>query len=162
MKRALFSFVLLTLVYALVLASFDPWDLLLGAVVSGALLFTLRGYVFGDGADVRGSVLGRVVAFVPFAGAVAWDVVVGTWEVALVTLHLRPLGRPGIVAVPLGERTPVGVAVSALVSTLSPGAFLVDVDREVMLIHVIDASDPEAVRREHEEFYQRFQRKVFP
>jgi multisubunit Na+/H+ antiporter MnhE subunit len=105
-----------------------------------------------------------VVAFVPFAVAVARDVAVGTWEVALVTLHLRPLHNPGIVAIPIGERSPVGISVTALVMTLSPGEFLVDVDweREVMLMHVIDATDPEAVRRTHEEFYSRYQKKVFP
>ena len=47
MKRALLSLFLLTLVYALVLASFAPWDLALGAVLSGALLYAFRGFVFG-------------------------------------------------------------------------------------------------------------------
>ena len=116
----------------------------------------------GWSATIRGGFLGRLVAFPVYAGVVIWDIIQGTWTVAAHSVGLKKLQSPGIVAVPLGERTPVGVAVSALVSTLSPGAFLVDVDREVMLIHVIDASDPEAVRREHEEFYQRFQRKVFP
>ncbi len=164
MKRALLSVALLTLVYALVLASFHLPDLLMGLAISGALVFFARGYLFGDEADLRGSLPGRVAAFVPFAVAVAWEVTVGTWEVALITLHLRPLESPGIVAVPIGDRTPVGVAVSALVMTLSPGEFLVDVDRErkVMLMHVIDATDPESVRRHHEEFYRRYQRRVFP
>jgi multicomponent K+:H+ antiporter subunit E/multicomponent Na+:H+ antiporter subunit E len=46
----------------------------------------------------------------------------------------------------------------------SPGEFLVDVDwiERVMLIHVLDASDPEEVRRDHQRFYVRFQRAVFP
>ena len=67
-------------------------------------------------------------------------------------------------AIPVGDRTQTGVAVSALVATLSPGEVLVDVDRErgAMLIHVIDAGDPEATRRRHEDFYQRYQRRVFP
>lgn len=164
MRRALFCIVPLTLVYALVLASFHPYDLLIGAVVSGALYLAARGYLFGDEPDVKGNPLGRVVAFVPFAVAVARDVAVGTWEVALVTLHLRPLHNPGIVAIPIGERSPVGVSVTALVMTLSPGEFLVEVDweRKVMLMHVIDATNPEDIRRSHEEFYRRHQKKVFP
>ncbi|HEX2728844.1 MAG TPA: Na+/H+ antiporter subunit E, partial [Rubrobacteraceae bacterium] len=112
MKRALFSVVLLTLVYALVLASFRPWDLAFGAAVSGALFVAARGYLFGDEPEMRGSLLRRVAAFAPFAVAVIRDVVVGTWEVALVTLHLRALENPGIVAIPIGERSPTGVAVS--------------------------------------------------
>lgn len=155
---------LLTLVYALVLASFHPLDLVTGAAISCALFFAARGYLFGDEPEASGGLLGRAVAFFPFAVAVVREVVVGTWEVALVTLHLRPLESAGIVAIPIGERTPTGVAVMALVMTLSPGEFLVEVDweRRVMLMHVIDASDPEEVRAEHERFYSRYQRKVFP
>lgn len=164
MRRAVFCVGLLTLVYTLVLASFHPYDLLIGAAVSGALYFAARGYLFGDEPEGEVNLLGRVVAFVPFAVAVARDVAVGTWEVALVTLHLRPLRKPGIVAIPIGERSPLGISVTALVMTLSPGEFLVEVDwdRKAMLMHVIDATDPEDIRRSHEEFYERYQKKVFP
>jgi multicomponent Na+:H+ antiporter subunit E len=167
--RYLLAAGLLTLTYAFVLASFDPWDLLLGGVLSAALLFVFGNSVFGEPASGQGRVqgpglLGRVAAFGPFAAAVVWAIIEGTWEVTLVTLHLRELERPGVVAVPVGERTPTGVAVSALVTTLSPGTFLVDVDedRGVMLIHAINAGDPDAVREAHQQFYRRYQRKVFP
>jgi multicomponent Na+:H+ antiporter subunit E len=164
MKRAIIALLLLTFVYAMVLASFDPLDLLFGAVLSGALLYVFRRFVFddSDGPVPLPRLLRRSLAFFPFAGVVAWDVVKGTWEVALVTLHLRPLTSPGIVKVSVGERTPTGVAVSSLVTTLSPGAFLIEANDEFMLIHVIDAGDPEAVRLAHETLYQRYQRKVFP
>jgi len=66
--------------------------------------------------------------------------------------------------VPIGERTTSGVAVSALTTTMSPGEVLVDIDweRGVMLIHVLDARDPDAVRARHLRFYERYQRRVFP
>ena len=162
MRRLVFPLGLLTLVYALALGSFYPADL--GAVLSGILLFALRGFVLPGVAPASSGLFGRVAAFFPFAAVVGYDVLVGTWEVSLVTLHLKPLGRPGIVAIPVGDRTQTGVAVSALVATLSPGEVLVDVDREggAMLIHVMDAGDPEATRRRHEDFYQRYQRRVFP
>lgn len=164
MKRALFSLFLLTLVYALVLASFAPWDLALGAVISGALLYVFGPFVFGERPAPLPGLLGRIVAFGPFVVAAGREVVAGTWQVTLVTLRLRPLDRPGIVKVPIGDRTPVGIVVSALVGTLSPGTFLVDIDWEerVALIHTINAADPEAFRRSQEELYQRYQRKVFP
>ena len=164
MKRAAFSLALLTLVYALVLASFSPWDLAFGAVLSGVLLYAFRGYVFGGKPAPLPGLLRKVLAFWPFVFAVVRDTLVGTWQVTLVTLHLKPIGKPGVVTVPIGERTPVGVAVSALVSTISPGAVLIDVDWDegVMLIHAMDATDPEEVRRSHEHFYQRYQRRVFP
>ena len=170
MTRYVVAIVVLTLVYALALGSFHPWDLLIGASLSAALLFASRRFVFGaDDATLRPvdpglTLLGRVMAFMPFAVAVFREILVGNWEVTLVTLHLRPLVRPGIVAVPIGERTPTGVAVWAVVTGLPPGSFFVDVDRErgVVLIHVLDARDPEAFRRQQEDFYRRYQSKVFP
>jgi multicomponent Na+:H+ antiporter subunit E len=154
----------LTLLYALALASFRPLDLLFGAALSGILVFATRRFVFESRPEQGPSLIRRAVAFVPFSLVVLRTVVVGTWQVMLVTLHLRSLERPGIVEAPVGERTAVGLAVWAIVTGLSPGTFFVDVDSErgVVLIHTIDASDPEAFRRWEEDFYRRYQSKVFP
>jgi multicomponent Na+:H+ antiporter subunit E len=170
MGRYVVAVAVLTLVYALALGSFEPLDLLFGAGLSAALLFASRRFVFGaHGATSRGggqgpTLLRRVVAFVPFAAVVFREILVGTWEVTLVTLRLRPLVRPGMVAVPIGGRTPAGVAVWAVVTGLPPGSFFADVDRErgVALIHLLDARHPEAFRRHQEDFYRRYQSKVFP
>jgi multicomponent Na+:H+ antiporter subunit E len=164
MTRYVVAIVGLTLAYALALGSFHPLDLLFGAGLSAALVFVSRRFVFEAGPGGGPSFLRRVAAFVPFSFAVFREVVVGTWEVTLVTLHLRPLVRPGIVAVPIASRTPSGVVVWAMVTGLAPGSFFVDVDRErgVALIHVLDVRDPAAFREEQERFYRRYQSKVFP
>ena len=93
-----------------------------------------------------------------------YALVLGSFYPADLAPGLVLSGRSGIVALPIGGRTETGVAVSALVATLSPGEVLVDVDRArgVMLVHVMDAADPEEVRRRHEEFYRRYQQRVFP
>jgi multicomponent Na+:H+ antiporter subunit E len=162
--RYIAAVALLTFVYALALGSFDPLDLLFGAGLSAALVIFSRGFVFGEGSGRGPSVLGRAAAFVPFAFVVFREILRGTWDVSLVTLHLRPLKQPGIVAVPIGDRTPSGLSAWAVVMGLPPGSFFVDIDRErqVALIHVLDAGDPEAFRREQEDFYRRYQSKVFP
>jgi multicomponent Na+:H+ antiporter subunit E len=162
--RYVAAVLVLTLVYALALASFQPLDLLFGAVLSAVLVFVSRRFVFGEEPGRGPSQLGRAVVFVPFAFAVFREILKGTWYVTLVTLHARPLNEPGIVAVPIGERTPAGVAAWAVVTGLPPGSFFVDVDRErgVALIHVIDARDPDAFREEQKDFYRRYQSKVFP
>ena len=164
MTRYVAAVALLTLLYALALASFDPLDLLFGAGLSAALVYISRRFVFGEDPGGGPPLLGRAVAFVPFAFAVFREILRGTWQVTLVTLHLRPLDEPGIVAVPIGERTPTGVSAWAVVTGLPPGSFFVDIDRErdVALIHVIDASDPDAFREEQADFYRRYQSKVFP
>lgn len=166
--RLLAAAAVLAGVYALALASAAPLDLAAGVVVGGAVLLALRGWLrlagTGPGRRPGPAPLRRAVAFPAFASAVLVDVAVGTWDVALRVLHLRPVGRPGIVLVPIGERTPTGLAVTALALTLSPGSVLIDVDRRrgVMEVHLIDASDPAAFRARVQDFYERRQRAVFP
>lgn len=164
MTKRVVAVLLVAGVYLLALASVDPRDVLVGVVLAAGLVWGLGGLLFRGGDPGVGELLRRAVAFVPFAAAVAWDITRGTWAVARVVLHVRPLERPGIVAVPIGGRSRSGVAVTGLVVTLSPGEFLVDVDweREVLLLHVLDATDPDAVRERHENFYRRWQEPVFP
>lgn len=155
---------LLAMVYLMVLTSFDPWDVLMGVIVSAGLVLAFRGFVIAGTPLPPRALLGRFLAFWPYAVAVVWDILLGAWNVVRIVLRVRPLVHPGIVAVPIEDRTRTGVAVSAIATTLSPGTFLVDVDweRRVMLIHAIDASDPDAVREAHQSMYRRFQRHVFP
>lgn len=154
----------LTAVYALTLASLRPLDLAMGLLVSAALLAVTRRFVFAARPEPVPGVARRIAALPRFFAGVVAEVTHGTIEVALVVLGRRTLDCPGIVAVPIEERTPVGVAVSALAYTLSPGDVLIDVDEEehVMLVHVLDASDPDAVRMRHRDFYERWQRRAFP
>jgi multisubunit Na+/H+ antiporter MnhE subunit len=163
--RILLSLVFLTLTYTFVLASLHPWDIVMGAAFSGTFLYVFRGFLFGGEPGTKAAPFLRKLAALPlFLAASVWDIVKGTVEVTLVVLHFRPLERPGIIYVPIEGRTPTGLAVSATETTLSPGTYLVDVDRErgVWLIHALDASDAEGVRRERHEFYERYQKRVFP
>ena len=162
---AVFAALVLVLVYGLALPSFAPWDLAIGLAVSVAVLGGASRLLFPGAKGSDPPPLWRRVAGFPLLSlAVAREVAAGTWQVALVVLRLRPLRTPGIVAVPVGERTPAGVAATALAVTLSPGEVFVDLDEEqgAMLVHVLDASDPEAVRRRYDAFYRRYQRRVFP
>lgn len=164
MSRVVLSLVLLTATYALAVASFHPWDLAFGLAVSAAVLVVFRRFLLGGRpAPIEG--LGRRLLALPrLTWKVIADITVGTWNVALVVLHLRPLERPGIVAVPLGERSDVGAVVSAFASTLSPGEYLVDIDwdERLLLMHVLDAGDPDGVRARLDDFYRRYQRQVIP
>lgn len=132
------------------------------ALALGALLAAL----FPPPVELGGvrAALGRVARFPLFLVGVAREVLRGSAGMALVIVGARDWRRQGVVEVEIGTRTPVGVTVSALVTGLSPGSLVVDVDeqRGLMLVHVIDASDPERVRRDLHTFYERFQRAVFP
>jgi multisubunit Na+/H+ antiporter MnhE subunit len=164
-KRAIIPFVLLVMLHVLVVGHYSAWDWALGAVLALALLAFFRRFVFAEEARPHALALPlRLAAFIPFAFAVGFQVLRGTVAVGLVVLGVRPVPESGLVEVPVGEMTPAGVKVTALVHSLAPGLVFVDVDwqRGVMLFHGLDARDPEKVRREVERFYRRYQRAVFP
>jgi multisubunit Na+/H+ antiporter MnhE subunit len=166
--RYLATIFALAVIFVLALASVDPWDLVIGAglAIGVLLLFRSIAPAGADGAtrEKMPSPLTRILWFFPMCARAAWDITCGTWLVFLFVSGIRKLEHPGIVLVPIGERTPTGVAVSALISTLSPGTVMMEIDfaQGVMLIHAIDASDPDQIRADHQEFYDRYQRHVFP
>ena len=153
----------LAAVYLLALGSFHPLDLAFGLSLAAALSFALRGRLERPQGEGR-PLAARVAAAPLLLAALLLEIARGTWDVALRVLGLRPVEHPGIVVIPIGERSELGVAVTGLLAGLSPGSLLLDVDRErqAMLFHVIDASDPDAVRAQLDRFYQRYQRRVFP
>lgn len=153
----------LTGVYALTVASFAWEDLVFGfglAVVLVALFG--RNAVTNPQPPLR--TLEAIVWAPIYIARVIWTIVEGTITVTLFVLGLRKLEHPGIVAVPVGERSDAGVAITELALTLSPGSFFVDIDteRDVFYVHVMDASDPDAVREEFQDIYERYQRHVVP
>ena len=153
----------LTLVYALALASFAPLDLVTGVVLSAGCLAAVRGLRGHD--NTPGAQLARRVAFFPvLLAAVAGEVVRGTWSLSLIVLGVRPLPCPGLVEVPMESRSETGMAAAAILTTLAPGDVVVDVDleREIMLIHTVDASDPDAVRERLRLLRERYGQRVFP
>lgn len=164
MTIALLIVALLTAVYALTLASVAPYDLLMGALLGGSLLWLTRRSVMPVARPGVGVVLRRSVALVPFAFIILREIAVGTWRVSLIVIGARRLRAPGIVKVPIGERTPSGVVASSLAETLSPGSVLIDIDWDdrALYFHLIDASDPDAVRNQSQRIYERYQRHVFP
>lgn len=164
MSRAALAVAALTAVYALMLASTDPLDVALGVMLSIALVIGLRRFLFPGGLTALPGLAGRAIAGPRLVASVLRDVVVGTWDVALVILGLRPLRSPGIVELPVDDRSDLAAVVAALTATLSPGELVVDFDweRRVVLMHLLDASDPTAARARWREHYERFQRAVVP
>ncbi len=160
MKLFLLRLVLLCGVWLLALGTVSAGDIVVGLILSAGLLLLLD----SRSERLANPPLGRrVLAFGPFFLASLWDVLVGTWEVTLVVVGRRP-AAPGYIEIPIGSRTPTGVAVTSWLITLAPGSVLVDVDweRGVMLFHLLDASDPDATRATVARFYERYQRAVFP
>ena len=151
-------------VYVAILGSTDPVDLAIGVAVAAVVLVVARHAIFDPDPPEFPPLWRRAVALVPWLLAIARDVLRGVFQVARASLHRRHPPRAGVIAVPIGDRSTAGIAASALTATLSPGEVLVDVDLDkgVMYLHVLDASDPDAVRASHQDIYERHQRKVVP
>lgn len=164
MTRVLLSLAGLTLVYSMILLSLHPWDLAIGVILATGVVVLFRQHLFGDGLEPVAGFGRRVLALPRFAWAVYVEMMEGLWLVLSIVLGRRPLVRSGIVAVPMGERSPSGVAVTAWLVGLSPGSVVIDVDWEsrIMWIHFVDVTDPEELRQKMQIFYERYQRQIFP
>lgn len=164
MTRLAITTLLLAGVYLLALGSAHPWDAAAGVLIGAAVVVGLRRHLFTTAPAGAITTLRRAAAFAPFALVVLRDAVIGSLQVAAIVAHLRPRHEPGIVRVPLDERTDTGVAVAALVASLTPGEFVVDLDwdERAMLVHMLDARDPATARDRHDRLYRRYQRHVFP
>jgi multisubunit Na+/H+ antiporter MnhE subunit len=151
-------------VYLLTVASLAWEDLAIGLAATAVLLALFRNVLLPRRLPSSLGVLRSIAAFPLFVLAIVGEIVKGTWNVALIVVGARKLEHPGIVRIPLGDRSPASAGVAGLVMTISPGTFLVAVDEEAgeMLIHAIDASDPEKIREDYRVLYERYERHILP
>lgn len=95
---------------------------------------------------------------------VLWDVVVANFEVAWIVLT-RPNARMHStwLSVPLDLRTPEAITILAGTVTLTPGTVSSDFSSEghCLLVHALDAADPDAVRDEIKNRYERRLKEIF-
>ena len=164
MARMISVILVSIVIYVAAIGRIEPWDIVLAAIVATASTWLFRDHLFRGPSPSVPALLRRIVFFPLVVGYVIWDILLGTYLVTGYSLRLRKLEHPGIVSIPIGDRTRFGVTMSGFLTTISPGTFLVDIDwtERTMLIHAIDATDPDGVRATHQRFYDRFQRHVFP
>jgi multisubunit Na+/H+ antiporter MnhE subunit len=154
----------LTTIYLLALASLDPWDIGIGALLSCGVVLLFRQFLFLGPAAPPATIARRAGHFPRLALATAGEIVRGTVAVARAVLSGQPPRHAGLVAIPVDGRTPTGVIISAWLNTLSPGSVYVGADpqQETWTIHALDAEDGDAIRSDAQRFYDRYQRPVWP
>jgi multicomponent Na+:H+ antiporter subunit E len=86
-----------------------------------------------------------------------YELVLSAWRVAVMVLSPRMDLKPGIIAYPLKVDRDFEITILANLITLTPGTLSVDVsdDRRILYVHAIDASDPEATKRDIAEGFER-------
>ena len=158
MIRLLIQGLLLMAVYLLVLTSLKPGDALIGFGLGVGLAVALRPRL--PGRQLATPRLAGVIALGPVLFSTAVEMVVGSWRTVRFCLGIG--GRPGFVEIPREGRTRHGVALWGVLTGEAPDEVPVDVDeeRDVLIVHLVDASNPDAVRERHRRVYERAQRKV--
>lgn len=146
----------LTLVFLLTLASVAWQNIVLGVLIATVLVLVYRRAMFPRPIPSNGYVVHLLVRVPVFMGILLWEIIKGTWVVALIVLGLRPLEHPGIVKIYFGHHSANAVGLVSQLLTISPGSFLVDVDWEdrTMLMHYMDASDPAQLRADADKYFR--------
>jgi len=162
MLRKILPHPLLTLMLIVV------WQMLVNAVTVGSL--------------VLGTILGLIIAIVTapywpdrprlsslpriveYALVVLWDIVLGNIHVAQVVLFKSNANTyPAWICVPLDLRTSEAITVLAGTITLTPGTVSSDLsaDGRSLLVHCLDAPDPDAVRATIKARYEARLKEIF-
>jgi multicomponent K+:H+ antiporter subunit E len=105
----------------------------------------------------------RALPALRFLAVFAGDIVTANWRVARQVIG--PLHRlsPAFVEVPLELRDPFVATLLGSVVSLTPGTVAIDVDRQgwVLLVHALDAPDPQALIDEIKQRYEQPLREIF-
>ena len=104
---------------------------------------------------------GKMLAYVIL---VLWDIIVANVQVAWIVLTRRNKNlRPAWVVIPLDLRQPEAITVLAGTITLTPGTVSADLSNtgHCLLVHALDAADPDAVRDEIKQRYEARLKEIF-
>jgi multicomponent Na+:H+ antiporter subunit E len=149
--RAFLLNLLLALLWAAVVGSVDPAHLAVGFAVGYLVLWLAR------------PLLGPTDYFVKlfqalrFAAFFVLELVLANLRVAWDVLTPKAYRRPGVVAVPLEEASDTEITVLANFVTLTPGTLTLDVseDRRCLYVHAMFVDDPETLRAEVKDGFER-------
>ncbi|MFY0692623.1 MAG: Na+/H+ antiporter subunit E [Paracoccaceae bacterium] len=144
------------------------WTLLQNKVSAGMVVFGLiLGIIIPLITSVwwpdrpKGFRLGKMVSY---SFLVIWDIIVANVQVAWIVLT-RPNAtlRPAWVVIPLELKQPEAITILAGTITLTPGTVSADLSDagHSLLVHALDCPDPDAVRDEIKDRYERRLLEIF-
>ena len=135
----------LAAVYLLVLTSLAPGDVAMALALGLGIAVWLRPRASSDQVPHPVTVRGAAA----MVGRTLYEMAAGSWATARFCVGAR--AAPGFVEIPREDRTRMEVAAWGVLTGEAPDEIVVDVDedRDVLIVHVLDASDPDAVRARH-------------
>ena len=149
---------LLTIVWCVLTNTFSPGVAVFGLIL-GILVPILTAAYWPDRPVMR-----KPFNLVSYGLIVIWDIIVANIDVARIVLFKSNAAmQPNWVVIPLDLRTPEAIAILAGTITLTPGTVSSDLSAEghVLLVHALDAPDPDAVRDEIKNRYERRLKEIF-
>ncbi len=150
--------VLLTLSWLFLAASWTLNSLLFGLGLGLIIPFVTQPY-WPNRPRLR-----KPLMIAEYLAVVLWDIVIANVIVARIVLFKRNADRqPNWVTVPLDLKSPEAITMLAGTITMTPGTLTADVSSEghALLVHCLDAPDPEAVRDEIKNSYERRLKEIF-
>ncbi|MFG6569377.1 Na+/H+ antiporter subunit E [Sulfitobacter sp. 1A13679] len=153
-----FLTLLLTAVWILLQNKFSAGMLVFGLIL-GVVIPILTARWWTDRA--QGIRPLRTLAYVLL---VIWDIVIANIQVAWVILTKSNASMsPAWVVVPLDLKEPEAITILMGTITLTPGTVSADLsdNGRYLLVHALDASDPDAVRDEIKDRYERRLKEIF-
>lgn len=143
--------------WLLLQGSLAPAHLLWAAVMGLGLPWLLHDFI-GPGRPLHAPLVA-----VGLLAAVLRDIVVANFVVARLVLHPGVQPRPAWVRVRHTLTDPRGVALLATIITTTPGTVtcVVDEDAGELLVHALNAADPEAVAADILERYEKPLKEIF-
>lgn len=144
--------VLLAIVWAALQGSFAPYNLVMGVVLGGIIVwFTRPLYTLSDTGDraytlLEARPLRRIWRFFVLMAVFLWELVKSALQVAYLVLQPTLKMQPGVIAYPLNVQSGREITVLANLISLTPGTLSLEVtdDRRVLYIHAIFVEDEEA------------------
>ena len=106
----------------------------------------------------------RVDLALIYGAIVLWDILVANVQVAWIVLTRSNASlSPAWIDIPLDLREPEAITILAGTITLTPGTVSADLSDEghSLLVHALDAPDPDAVRDEIKNRYERRLKEIF-
>lgn len=141
-------------IFCMVIGDFGWQNLIVGALLTAGVMAIFRKQIMPEPLPPIALSMHLIIYAPVLLYFLLVDILKGTWQVVRTTLGIDPLRHPGIIKISFQGYSDYGVGPIGYFITLSPGSFMVDIDWEerVMLIHVLDATDPDAVRRDAERY----------
>lgn len=143
--------ILLALAWAAVTGNFALINIVFGFALGAVALSIIQEQVGSVGYVSR---LYRITSLLLLF---AYELVLSATRVAILVLSPRMDLKPGILAYPLKVDRDLEITVLANLITLTPGTLSVDVsaDRKTLYIHALDCSDPDSIRADIAEGFER-------